>query len=261
MITAKYSRLGMWLLINALFKPQLRASFNTVNLRIAESARTITTDVPLIFMANHSSWWDGHLVALMNALVFHREGYTMMEDTQLARYQFFRYAGCFSVNRADGRSAAESISYATRCLLAHNRALLIFPQGEILANDARPLVFYNGMARLIKPLARAACVPVAIRLEFIGEAKPDAFVSAGAPVFVDGETRAGKYAIQQTTARLEVALACELDALCEPLRARKFESFQTVLTGRPSINRLWDAVRGKPQIRPLGPAKNETHAV
>jgi 1-acyl-sn-glycerol-3-phosphate acyltransferase len=182
------------------------------------------------------------------------DGYVMVEDTQLTRYPFFRYCGCFSVNRADGRSAMQSVTYAADMLTGESeRFLLIFPQGEILANDRRPLKFFSGAGHIVKKaLARAPecwLYPMALRYEFIGEQRPDAFLSLGAPLLYQATERVDAKAI---TAHMEHALTRELDRLRDDVVAYRFSDFETLIEGEWSINRLWDAVRGKRQITQVG---------
>ena len=78
------------------------------------------------------------MAMVFNEQIWRREGYVIVEDIQLERYPFFRYLGAFSVNRSDARKAVTSVRYAANVLKnGPNRLLLIFPQGEIRANDAR----------------------------------------------------------------------------------------------------------------------------
>ncbi len=231
-----------------LVRPSLRGGFNRVRMRRSAPL----PDVPVIWCANHSSWWDGYLGMAANELRFKRDAYVMVEATQLARYGFFRWVGGFSVDRGDARSALDSLRYATNLLVTGpRRALLIFPQGTISANDARPLSFFAGIGHIARDIARAsgacALVPLALRYEFIGEQKPEAFISAGQPLLVDAGARP-----KAVAAEAEAALTGELDQLRADVVGYRFDSFDDVLTGTLSINRLWDRVRGKTQIREVG---------
>ncbi len=174
----------------------------------------------------------------------------MMEDTQLMRYPFFRYAGAFSVDRHNPRSGVESINYIAGVLKARpGRCLLMFPQGELRANDVRPLGFYTGIGHIVKRTGNCLAYPVALRYEFVGEQQPEAFISIGEPqVFGAAEEKP-----KDIARRMEPALTAELDRLREDVVARRFGSFTILMSGAWSVNRLWDAIRGRPQIRQLGP--------
>jgi 1-acyl-sn-glycerol-3-phosphate acyltransferase len=254
------------LIYTCLIKAQLRSAFHRVYLRQAAPPPGPDSS-PLIMFGNHSAWWDAHLVMALNEECWHTDGYVMVEDIQLARYSFFRWCGAFSVNRRDPRSAVESMNYAIRLLTeaphhgAGPRALLIFPQGEIRANDVRPLAFYQGVGRIASKTAlqAGACAlyPIALRYEFIGEQKPDAFISVAQPFVVRKEEGASMLDPRQITARMEQALTEELDRLRDDIVAYHLASFTPLIQGAWSINRIWDAVRGKAQIREVGIDRGE----
>jgi len=131
---------------------------------------------PLIIYANHSSWWDG-LTAFQISRQAGLDSFIMMEEKQLKKLRLFRKLGAFSVVRENNREALKSINYSIQILEQNpKRTLWIFPQGEISPNDARPLRFYNGLARIIKSLEKSSIISLAMRYEFLGEYKPDIFV-------------------------------------------------------------------------------------
>lgn len=248
MLPAKKSPFWNRVIFSLLMRPALRGGFQAVHYH---QAQPFPIDMPVIVYGNHSSWWDAHLPMTANETRWHRDGYVMMEDTQLSRYGFFRYCGAFSVSRSDGRSAMQSVAYAVERLTeAPNRLLLIFPQGEIRANDVRPLQFYAGVGHIVKRVAPAtpvALVPFALRYEFIGEQKPEAFMRVGVPAVVQGQVDA-----KAVTAQMETMLTDELDRLRDDVVAYRFDGFETLVAGAWSINRIWDAVRGKRQMDEVG---------
>lgn len=250
-LPARKSRLLNRLMYWALVVLPARASFRAVWLRSAGPPPE--GDLPLIVFCNHCGWWDAHMVMLVNERVLKRDGYAMAEDTQLERYPFFRALGLFSVNRSDPRSAMRSVAYAVDLLRERpRRMLLIMPQGRILANDVRPLGFESGIAHVVRRLGACVLLPVALRYEFIGEQKPEALISLGAPITLDdGQARAVN--AKAFTVELEGRVTAELDRLRDDVRAYRFEAFRPLAQGTPSINRWWDWVRGKRQITQIGP--------
>ena len=240
------------LVYHGLVRPALRSQFDRISLRRAAAP---PDGAPLILCVNHSAWWDGYMCMLLNETTLHRNAYVMIEDTQLQRYQFLRWTGGFSVNRSDVRSATESLAYAVRVLSNDPRAMLIiYPQGEILGNDVRPLKFFSGVGHIAKNIVRAvgrcAVLPCALRYEFIGEQKPQAFIHTGEPLLVESEGAA-----RAITAQAEAALTRDLDALHDDVTHYRLAGFDTLMTGGASINRMWDAVRGRGQIRRVGNRK------
>lgn len=136
--------------------------------------------LPLLIYANHSSWWDG-LLAFEISRAARLDSYLMMDEANLRRFFLFRRLGAFSVPK-NPRQAIESINYAAALLAADpQRTLWIFPQGEIVPNDLRPLRFFNGAARIVEKVGRCLVVPLVFRLEFVGEFKPEIFVKIGEP--------------------------------------------------------------------------------
>jgi len=261
-ITARKHPLLNRLIYLTLIKLPLFMSFNRVHLRQAAAAPGRDSP-PIIMFGNHSAWWDAHLAMVVNEECWHTDGYVMVEDTQLARYRFFRWCGAFSVNRHDPRSAVESINYAIQRLTeAAHRSLLIFPQGEILANDVRPLVFYQGAGRIAGKVAAqaGACAlyPIALRYEFIGEQKPDAFISVGPPLIIRREdptwfsNSPSAPDSRRITQCMQKALTEELDRLRADVIAYRLSLFTPIINGVWSINRIWDAVRGLKQIKRVG---------
>ncbi len=135
----------------------------------------------LIVYLNHSSWWDG-LVAFEVWRLLNADSFVMMEEKHLKKLFLFRRLGAFSVVRENPRQAIESINYAVGLLREkENRAVWIFPQGEILPNDVRPLNFYGGLARIVEKVGECSVVPCSIRYEFLGDYKPEIFVKIGEP--------------------------------------------------------------------------------
>jgi 1-acyl-sn-glycerol-3-phosphate acyltransferase len=114
----------------------------------------------------------------------------MMEEKQLARLKPFTWIGAFSVVRERPREAFQSFRYAVNLLKAKpGRTVWIFPQGEILPNDSRPLRFFRGFAKIAEESAPCAVLPMAIRYEFLGSYKPDILVSIGAPTVINVSER------------------------------------------------------------------------
>lgn len=113
--------------------------------------------------------------------------FVMMEERQLKQLFLFRLLGAFGVVRENPREALQSIRYAANLLgeQPSNRAVWIFPQGEILPNDARPLKFYNGAAQIIKQTGKCYAAPVAMRYEFLKDFKPSGFALIGQPKLFD----------------------------------------------------------------------------
>lgn len=198
-------------------------SFRVSGLNYLE--RSDAERLPLIVYANHSSWWDG-LVFLEILRRFDFENYVMMEEKQLRKLFFFRRLGAFSVVRENPRQAIRSINYAANLLSEkYNRTLLIFPQGEILPNDARPLRFYQGLARIIEKVQVCRLVPAALRLEFAGNYKPEIYAKIGEPEIRQIDQT---FDAKGATKNYERRLTETLDSLKQEIIMRKTENYDVI---------------------------------
>lgn len=204
----------------------LKRRFNSLRVSGLDFLVDRNKDFPLLIYANHSSWWDG-LVAFQISRAARLDSFLMMEEKQLRNLRIFRRLGAFSVVREKPRQALKSIDYAASILREKsNRVVWIFPQGEILPNDFRPLVFFKGLAKIIQKVENCAVVPVAMRFEFSGEFKPDIFVKIKAPEFFDAE----KFLLtRNATGDFERRLARTLDELKAQIHTQNYKQFENLI--------------------------------
>jgi chlorobactene lauroyltransferase len=153
--------------------------FKSLNINGLEYLQERDKTVPLVLYANHSSWFDP-LVAYRISRLAKLDAYAMMEEKNLRKLMFFRKIGAFSVVRENPRKAVKSINYIVEEIKAKpNRAVWIFPQGEIQPNDIRPLELFHGLARIVEKTGRCYAAPVAMRFEFLEDFKPEIFADIG----------------------------------------------------------------------------------
>jgi chlorobactene lauroyltransferase len=222
MLTAKKSRWfeKVFALYNRnLFKRRF-GSLRTANL---EFLRDRDRRRPLIIYANHSSWWDG-LAAFEISRATALDPFIMMEEKQLKKLFLFRRLGAFSVKRENPKDALKSIRYAADILRERdNRALWIFPQGEILPNDQRPLNFFNGISRIIEKLEICTAVSMAIRYEFLKGYKPEIFVKAGVPELI---TVTKDFNAKHLTKKFEAKLTENLNEIKEDIVENRYHKYE-----------------------------------
>jgi 1-acyl-sn-glycerol-3-phosphate acyltransferase len=204
----------------------LKRYFHSIKVSGLNSLENRITNLPLIIYANHSSWWDG-LIVLEVLSNFNFDNYVMMEEKQLRKLRFFRRIGAFSVVRTNRREAVESIEYSVKILSEKtNRTLLIFPQGEILHNDIRPLRFYNGLAKIIEQSGNCLVCPLIIRYEFLGQFKPEIFITIGEPRVFNS---VDKIVRKKVTKEFEEVLTTYLDKLKSNLINNDLDNFKKIL--------------------------------
>jgi chlorobactene lauroyltransferase len=218
----------------------LRRAFNAVLLGGRQHVEALDRRRPIIGFGNHSCWWDGLIEFFLSRALFRFDAFLMMDETQLARYRFFRSIGAFSVNRSSPREAIRSLEYAVGLFDRPNRMLWIYPQGVMRPNDARPLAFEQGVVRIARALPGAQLLPVTHRYEFVREQRPDAFVTFGPALpLPKGED-------PKVQARfLETVLTGQLDALRAAVARGEAGQFEVVLRGRRSTNVGYDLLRGE----------------
>lgn len=229
-----------WLIV----RPSLRHTFNRVLLDPGPAAAILTQPEPVLCYVSHAAWWDGYLAFELFRRAYPRQHFLMMEEAQLRRYFFFRWCGCFSVDRQDAREGIRSLRYAAQLLTTHQKPLLwLFPQGMIVPVDRRPLALYRGAAEIATRTGGVWCVPVALRYEFGPEQRPDALVAMGEPLWVSQDDHARD--VHETFTE---RLAATADHLHERWNTSDLAAFQPILRGKSSTNRIFDAVLG-PLVR------------
>ncbi len=194
---------------------------------------------PLLIYANHPGWWDP-LLAFFVVRRTGRDGYMMGEERTLRTFRFFRWMGGFSVDRSNARDVAQSIRYAAERLTSPATALWIFPQGEIVPPDKRPVAFFPGIAHILRRTPVCVAVPAAIRYEFADQPRPEAFLDFG-PGEVMRRSDIGD--LTELTHRLQQRLTERLDRLREDVWERRREGFTLALRGTRSVSDIYaDAV-------------------
>ncbi|GAC1649335.1 MAG: lysophospholipid acyltransferase family protein [Ktedonobacteraceae bacterium] len=247
MIPARKFSLGeklVWLLINTSFHQHFDRIFFRMRSELTDEQRNL----PIIICANHSSWWDGYIAALVERHL-KLDGYLMMEEAQLKRYFFFTWIGCFSVDRHNARSAMKSVQYAAGLLKGCPRRMVwLFPQGEIAPNDRRPIEFFSGAAHLAKLSAPVLLYPLAARIEYLAEQRPDLYISLGEPLFVGEKELQTPGFLKVYTRKLQDCVTEELDQLRADVIASDYTSFTQIMRGWASTNRIFDAALLRKQI-------------
>ncbi len=168
----------------------LKRHFHTV--QILSPLPEIPDHLPLMLLPNHSTWWDGFFVYLLNKRIFRRTAYLMMLEEQLSKYWFFAKIGAYSIEPRDRRRIIESLEYTVQLLHEQLPLVTIFPQGELLPWHTRPLGYKRGVEWILQKYRKpVAVLPLAIRTEFLGEKCPSAFLLCGDVHLLDAETFRG----------------------------------------------------------------------
>ena len=215
----------------------LKKHFFRIMLSGEENFTARTNGIPSIIYANHSNWWDGLAAFYLSKKLWNIDAYVMMDIEQMQKYRFFKRIGAFSVNRNSAKEAIESVEYASSLLKNSTRVLWIFPQGEMLPNDLRPIKFYNGISKIAGKFGEVNLIPVTLRYEFLMEQRPEIFISIGkAKIFNSVDDT------KELTGILNNELVNELDALKNKIINSELNGFKIILQGRQSRNKTVDKV-------------------
>lgn len=147
----------------------------------AKGMLPMAPDQPVVYFMNHSSWWDGLLLYHAAKQTSRGDHYVMMEERQLRQYAFFRKLGAYSINKDSASSVRTSLQYTSE-LLAAGKRVWIFPQGEILHQEARPIQFRPGIGLVLRRFPQAAAVPVTLCHGMVQHDLPEISMKAGPPI-------------------------------------------------------------------------------
>lgn len=200
-------------------------------------------DRPVVYIMNHSTWWDGLLAYHAIKTVSTADHYMMMDEKQLQRYRFFSRIGAFSIDKSSIRGMVDSLDYAMKLLDTGGRVWM-FPQGEICHTDIRPLRFQTGIGFLLAKIPSAAVVPVTMFTSMVRHQKPEASLWAG-ELLLDNWKELGR---RKTAEKLRGFLERQLDdhhSLVMTEQIHLSEGFIPILRAGRSTNNVFDDFRKK----------------
>lgn len=144
--------------------------------KIVISGNVSDSNLPVLIIANHFSWWDGFFIALLNVEKFHKKFHVMMLEEQLKKNWFFQHTGAFSV-RKNSKSIIESLSYSAELLQNPENLVTYFPQGRFESVNQGELHFEKGVEWLLKNLKNEVLVIfVANQVDYFEWARPHLFM-------------------------------------------------------------------------------------
>ncbi|MGI9629180.1 MAG: lysophospholipid acyltransferase family protein [Longimicrobiales bacterium] len=134
---------------------------------------------PVLYCANHVSWWDGFLVRRFHRR--RRQGplYTIMLEGELRRRPALRRAGAIGLAPGSLSTTRNVTRFLGESATDPRSSVCLFPQGRIWPSTRRPLGFEPGMRLFAGAMGDPWIVPVGIHLEPLNHFRPTAFVLAG----------------------------------------------------------------------------------
>ncbi|GEM_PF-516697 len=201
-------------------------------------AAASTSSQGVLYVMNHSSWWDGLIVYHAFRMVSTGDHYVMMDERQLTNYRFFSRLGAFSIDKTTLRGMAVSLDYAVR-LLHEGKRVWMFPQGDIFHLEHRPLEVKGGAAYLLQRAPQCAVVPVSAYYSLCQHQKAEVTLVAGQPL-AEPWRELGK---ERTTALIAERLRSQLEQHREMVvyRPERLAGvFMPLLSGSGSVSERFD---------------------
>ncbi len=182
------------------------------------------TLAPLLIAVQHVSWWDPMILFHLSRTRFGGKHFVMMEEANLRRLRFFRRIGAFGIERSSRADVVAAMRYGLARLREPGSRVWIFPQGELVLADDRPIVCHPGAAWLAAR-SRVPTVAVALRYEFLDEQFPQAFVRFSEPRLIewvrDGERDPIATMLEEQADRLRDAVTAKPNDLDLVVRGRR----------------------------------------
>lgn len=188
-------------------------------------------NLPTIIFANHSNWWDGLIAFFLSKNIWNINAYIMMDIEQLAKHKFFSRLGAFSVDKSSSASAYKAIEYSLELLKDPRKVLWIFPQGKMLPNDTRPLIFYSGLSKIIEKTGNVNLFSLSFRYEYLMEQRPEIFLKVKPFELKDN------WNAKELTSVLSDELTKNLNIQKSEILNSNTSGYNTILSGKKSIDK------------------------
>lgn len=190
-------------------------------------------NVPLVFCVNHSNWWDAALVCWLTDYL-KLNAYCLMEEKQVREHKFFKRIGAIPIIREDPRQSIKTLNYAADLIRDSNKALWIFPQGEIISNEKLPLIFYNGVSYLIEKLKRVILISTHLEYRFTSEQRPEIYVNFFDKTVFENTVNINR---KDFSACLVKKFEKEINIFKDLFLSKDLNDYKTILKGKISIDK------------------------
>ena len=176
MIYAEHKKWADWIFyryLNQLLKKHFYA------IHVLGDIPAFSPQQPLLLLPNHSSWWDGFFIYILNKKILQRTSYIMMLEEQLAQNSFFRYIGAYSIDPHSYKGLKESLDYTQKVIHQKDspKYVCIFPQGELTPFDEKSVKFKNGIGFILKRITIPVTLCfVGIEIFYLNEQRPEVFL-------------------------------------------------------------------------------------
>jgi 1-acyl-sn-glycerol-3-phosphate acyltransferase len=216
-----------------------RKHFHAVRLSRSSFPMPVAAGAPLLFVANHPSWWDVIIGFVLFERFPHYQHFVPIDASMLSKYRFFNRLGFFGIDGTP-RGAACFLRTSKTILESPFRAMWVTAQGKFVDPRARPIELQPGVGHVAARLPAGFIIPVALEYPFWDECTPEALVRFGEPLDLAAERGLDGRAL---TARIETALTCTQDALAVEAMRRDPSAFEVLVAGRVGVGGFYDCWR------------------
>lgn len=106
------------------------------------------TNLPVLVISNHFSWWDGFILIQLNNKFFKRRLHFMMLERELRKSMMLTKIGAFSIKK-ERLSSIESLNYSLEIIQDPQNLFFFFPQGKISSIYTNEFIFEKGVLMYI----------------------------------------------------------------------------------------------------------------
>ncbi len=139
--------------------------------------------IPLLFLANHISWWDGFFLWRLQQRWMRRSPiYTVMLAGEFQKFSFFGRVGALPLTLGSPASLRCLLRLLQKLRLKHQArrwSLSYFAQGRIRPSFSRPLALSRGVLHAAEAMSPSYIIPVALHIEFLNKQRPTVFMQLG----------------------------------------------------------------------------------
>lgn len=144
----------------------------------------ISPDLPILFVANHLSWWDGFFLwRIQRKIAPGAPVYTVMLAREFHQTFWFKWVGMLPITPGSTASLRALLKRLSALCKQSPKAPVtvcsFFPQGVIKPSFSRPLGFAEGLGSIAQSMAPVNVVPIGIHIEPLCAREPKAFLTVG----------------------------------------------------------------------------------
>lgn len=213
---AKKNKMAAWM-FHLVQQRLLKRYFHRIWLYEEESNSTNA-----LFIANHSSWWDGLLFFQLEKRGSIPPTYMMTHEDGMKKVPIFKWIGAFSVNPQHPKHVMHALRYAQQ-LLYENKSVAIFPQGQEIHLEARPLQFQKGAAYIAEKCPSTAVIPVTFYYTYRNNKKGEAWIKIGRAIDCKHPSK------QHVTQHFEDIVTKQLNSLKSDVITNNYEKYINIL--------------------------------